>query len=92
MRKGTHPKGAKETGYQGEKYWRLLAHTEPWRVARFDCDCFDSLQTFEALKTYLQKFKGFLYTTTNYTPTSPRCRFVILLDTEVRRDEGKRVC
>ena len=92
VRKGTHPKGAKETGYQGEKYWRLSAHVEPWRVARFDCDGFDSLQTFEALKSYLTKFKGFLYTTTNYTPTSPRCRFVILLDKEVTRDEGKRVC
>ncbi|TKI06796.1 DUF927 domain-containing protein [Martelella alba] len=92
VRKGVHPKGAKETGYQGEKYWRLSAHVEPWRVARFDCDGFDSLQTFEALKAYLQKFKGFLYTTTNYTPTTPRCRFVILLDKEVNRDEGKRVC
>ncbi|ECZ3893171.1 DUF927 domain-containing protein [Salmonella enterica] len=90
--KGSHPKGAKEPGYQGEKYWRLSANVEPWRVARFDCDGFDSLQTFEALKSYLTKFKGFLYTTTNYTPTSPRCRFVILLDKEVNRDEGKRVC
>ncbi|EIV1873752.1 DUF927 domain-containing protein [Salmonella enterica] len=92
VRKGTHPKGAKETGYQGEKYWRLSAHVEPWRVARFDCDGFDSLQTFETLKAYLTKFKGFLYTTTNYTPATPRCRFVILLDAEVSRDEGKRVC
>ncbi|HAU3361037.1 TPA: DUF927 domain-containing protein [Salmonella enterica subsp. salamae] len=92
VRKGSHPKGAKEAGYQGEKYWRLSAHVEPWRVARFDCDGFDSLKTFEALKTYLAKFKGFLYTTTNYTPTVPRCRFVILLDKEVNRDEGKRVC
>lgn len=91
VRKGTHPKSAKDSGYQGEKYWRLSAHVEPWRVARFDCDGFDSLQTFEALKAYLQKFKGFLYTT-NYTPTTPRCRFVILLDAEVNRDEGKRIC
>ncbi|EFW0538897.1 DUF927 domain-containing protein [Shigella boydii] len=92
VRKGSHPKGAKEPDYQGEKYWRLSAHVEPWRVARFDCDGFDSPKTFEALKTYLVKFKGFLYTTTNYTPTAPRCRFVILLDKEVNRDEGKRVC
>ncbi|MCX8958147.1 DUF927 domain-containing protein [Erwinia psidii] len=92
VRKGSHPKGAKDTGYQGEKYWRLSAHVEPWRVARFDCDGFNNLQTFEALKAYLQKFKGFLYTTTNYTPTTPRCRFVILRDAEVNRDEGKRVC
>lgn len=92
MRKGTHPKGIKESGYQGENYWRLSDHAEPWRVARFDCDGFDSPQTFEALKTYLQKFKGFLYTTTNYTSTSPRCRFVILLDAEISRCEGKRVC
>lgn len=92
VRKGSHPKGAKEPDYQGEKYWRLSAHVEPWRVARFDCDGFDSPQTFEALKSYLTKFKGFLYTTTNYTPTAPRCRFVILLDKEVNRDEGKRVC
>ncbi|EJQ8218039.1 DUF927 domain-containing protein [Salmonella enterica] len=93
MHIGIHPKAAKEPEkYSGEKYWRLLTHAEPWRVARFDCDGFDSPQTFEALKSYLTKFKGFLYTTTNYTPTSPRCRFVILLDKEVNRDEGKRVC
>lgn len=92
MRKGTHPKGAKNPGYRGEKYWRLSAHVEPWRVARFDCDSFDSPRTFNELKTYLNRFKGFLYTTTNYTPSEPRCRFVILLDAEVDREEGKRVC
>ncbi|HGB5011328.1 TPA: DUF927 domain-containing protein [Salmonella enterica subsp. diarizonae serovar 61:r:-] len=92
VRKGTHPKGAKDPGYQGEKYWRLSAHVEPWRVARFDCDSFDSPRTFNELKTYLNRFKGFLYTTTNYTASAPRCRFVVLLNAEVNRDEGKRVC
>jgi Superfamily II helicase and inactivated derivatives len=33
-----------------------------------------------------------LYTTSNYTAKSPRCRVVILLDKEVNRSEGKRVC
>lgn len=93
MRIGTHPKAAKEPEkYSGEKYWRLLTHAEPWRVARFDCDGFDSVKTFEALKLYLERFKGFLYTTTNYTESAPRCRFVILLDSEVDRDEGQRIC
>lgn len=92
VRKGTHPKGATNKAYQGDNYWRLSDHVEPWRVARFDCDGFDSPRTFEVLKICLNKFKGFLYTTANYTPHSPRCRFVILLDTEVNRDEGVRVC
>lgn len=92
VRKGTHPRGAKDPAYQGEKYWRLAVNVEPWRAARFDCDGFDSPRTFEALKEYLTRFKGFLYTTANYTASEPRCRFVVLLDTEVNREEGKRVC
>jgi len=90
--KGLHPKGDKNSYFQGENYWRLAANTESWRVARFDCDGFDSPRTFELLKVYLKQFKGFLYTTTNYTAESPRCRVVILLDKEVNRSEGKRVC
>lgn len=90
--KGLHPKGVKNNYFQGENYWRLAANTESWRVARFDCDGFDSARTFGLLKACLEQFKGFLYTTTNYTAEAPRCRIVILLDKKVNRSEGKRVC
>ncbi|MEN3257606.1 DUF927 domain-containing protein [Sodalis endosymbiont of Spalangia cameroni] len=92
MRKGKHPKAPENKKFQGEEGWRLSALADNWRVARFDCDNFDSPKTFQALMRYLIKFKGFCYTTFNHTAEAPRCRFVILLDKEVDRADGVRVC
>ncbi|MBC8948408.1 DUF927 domain-containing protein [Xenorhabdus sp. TS4] len=98
MEQGEHPKGQdpKEKypeKFQGIKNWRLSALAAKRRFASFDCDSFDSPKTFDALVSYLKKtFKGVLYTTFNYTADAPRCRFVIILDSEVDRTVGIHVC
>ncbi|MBD1228586.1 DUF927 domain-containing protein [Xenorhabdus griffiniae] len=98
MEQGEHPRGntPKEKypeKFQGIKNWRLSALAAKRRFVSFDCDSFDSPQTFDAMVSYLKKtFKGVLYTTFNYTEDAPRCRFVILLNSEVDRTEGIHVC
>ncbi|HGJ5881295.1 MAG TPA: DUF927 domain-containing protein [Arsenophonus nasoniae] len=98
MNSGEHPrsKDPKEKNperFEGIKNWRLQQLAANRRFISFDCDEFDSPKTFNALVEYLkQRFKGFLYTTFNYTQECPRCRFVLLLDTEVSREEGLQLC
>ncbi|MGJ0626662.1 DUF927 domain-containing protein [Xenorhabdus bovienii] len=91
--RGNNPKEKYPEKFQGIKNWRLSALAAKRRFVSFDCDSFDSSKTFDALISYLQKtFKGVLYTTFNYTADAPRCRFVILLDSEVDRIAGIHVC
>lgn len=95
---GEHPRGQtpKEKypeKFQGTKHWRLALLAAKRRFISFDCDSFDSPKTYQALIAHLQKhYKGLLYTTFNYTEEAPRCRFVLMLDSEVDRNQGKLVC
>jgi|GEM_PF-6549913 len=97
MATGEHPRGQdpKEKypeKFQGTKPWRLSLLAAKRRFISFDCDSFDSPKTYQVLNSYFQKrYKGLLYTTFNYTVEAPRCRFVLMLDSEVDRNQGKRV-
>jgi len=74
--------------FPGEKTWRLGCYVQPRNFLAFDFDGFESADIFNQVMSYLNKFKGFGYTTASHTQESPRARAIIALNRYVSREEG----
>ncbi len=74
--------------YPGDKTWRLSCYVQPRNFLAFDFDGFESAETFSQVMSYLDKLKGFGYTTASHTQEFPRARAIIALNRYVSRDEG----
>ncbi|MEJ7669971.1 MAG: AAA family ATPase [Casimicrobiaceae bacterium] len=58
----------------------------------FDLDGMRDGAAFVDLCLWLQRFRGFAYTTASHRPDAPRARLVLLASRPVDRTEGQRVC
>jgi hypothetical protein len=57
--------------YPGEKHWRLADYTLPRQFLAFDFDGLSNREAFTALRDYLQRYRGFGYTTASHTDKAP---------------------
>ena len=83
---GTH---SKPDEYPGEKPWRQGHLAAPRAFLAFDCDGFDTPETFEQVRAYFARYRGFSYTTASHAPDAPRCRIVVALNRAVTREAGE---
>ncbi len=86
MAKGTHRDPKK---YLGEATWRQKHLAQPRAFLPFDLDGFDTPEAFAELLQWLERFKGFAYTTASHKPEAPRCRVVLAQSREP--EEGRRL-
>ena len=77
--------------YPGDKTWRLSCYVQPRNFLAFDFDGFESAEIFSQVMSYLNKLKGFGYTTASHTQEFPRARAIIALNRYVSRDEGLKL-
>lgn len=74
--------------YPGEDHWRDHRYVMPWSILTFDCDGFDTPESFRALLGALREYHGCAYTTASHTPQNPRCRVVLTASRTMGRAEG----
>lgn len=74
--------------YPNAGNYRSTTSTEPRRFLPIDFDGFRNPAAFADAFKYLERHKGFGYTTWSHTEMAPRARAVLELDREVSRDEG----
>lgn len=70
-------------------HWRSKQLVLPRAFLPFDCDGFDTPQTFSQLLALLERYQGFAYTTASHTPDAPRCRVVLAQSRATDRAEGQ---
>lgn len=78
----------KPTVYPGINHWRLKDYAAPRLFLPFDFDGFASVDAFQALLKYLERYRGFGYTTASHTAEAPRARAILQASRPVSRAEG----
>jgi hypothetical protein len=78
--------------YPGEANWRLKDHALPRQFLSFDFDGFSSPDAFPTLIDYLNRYRGFGYTTASHTDEAPRARAILLPSRPVSSEEGIALC
>lgn len=69
-------------------HYRSAISAEPRRFLPIDFDGFKNTTAFTDAFKYLDRYKGFGYTTWSHTALAPRARAVLELDLEVSREQG----
>lgn len=77
--------------YPGQAHWRLANYALPRAFLPFDFDGFASVEAFQALLKYLQRYRGFGYTTASATSEAPRARAILEASRPITRGEGKMI-
>jgi len=78
--------------YLGQNNWRLKNLVAPRAFLPFDFDGFVSPETFQEAVRYLQRYRGFGYTTASHKKEAPRARAILQASRPVSRDEGIVIC
>ncbi len=78
--------------YPDENHWRAKHLAELRAFLPFDLDGFDEPESFEEVKAWLRRYKGFGYTTASPTAEAPRCRIVLAQTRATTREEGITLC
>ena len=71
---------------------RCKSDSMPRQFLPFDLDKMTDSETWLEAVSWLQRYRGFAYTTASHTPASPRARVVLDATREMSPDEGERVC
>jgi len=71
---------------------RCKADALPRQFLPFDLDRITDSETWLAAVAWLQRYRGFAYTTASHTPAAPRARIVLDATREMSQEEGERVC
>ena len=74
--------------YAGLKHWRLKDHALSREFVALDMDGFSSPAAFEETKRYLERYRGFGYTTASHTDALPRARAVLAVSHPITREQG----
>ena len=77
--------------YPGVNTWRLKDNALPRQFIAFDFDGFSSPETFDAVRVFMQRYRGFCYTTASHTEEKPRARVILLASRPMSRDECENV-
>ncbi|MBT4934458.1 MAG: DUF3987 domain-containing protein [Rhodospirillaceae bacterium] len=77
--------------YPGEATWRLKNYALSRQFLAFDFDGFSSPETFDAVRVFMQRYRGFCYTTATHTEEKPRARVILLVSRPMSRDECEKV-
>jgi hypothetical protein len=85
------PHYQKPEKYTGEAPWRLKDNALPRQFIAFDFDGFSSPETFDAVRVFMQRYRGFCYTTASHTEEKPRARVILLANRPMSRDECEKV-
>ena len=87
--KGRHKDSDK---YPDVAHYRSKELAMPRAFSPFDCDWFDSPETYQQLLGLLGNYQGFGYETWSHTPKNPRARAILALSRTVNAEESVIVC